>query len=1393
MALTNIDGKGGINILTETGDFKSTYEILLGISKVWKEMDDVSQAALLELVAGKTRGSVVAALFQNGDVLEQAYNSAAGASGSAMNELNTYLNSIQGRIDIFNNSLQTMWMNFIDSDALKIIVDMGTAAIRLVDSIGLLPTVIGGFSAFKLITKDVKVGLDAVNKSVEQSIASKQAEAAASEANAAAQAMENTQENAGVVAKEAGATAGWKDVVATNAQTAATKALAIAKGLLTGIVKGVAIMLASQVIGKAFEWIYKKIDDTIHHAEYLKEEVTELQQTYENAKKTFNENLTELTTSSDTKIYATLEDEFKRLTKGVDKYGNNISLTSDQYERYKEICEQIVGINPAIAAGYDDATKAIGNNASALSELIELQKTQQRQNVKDLLESENLDKIAENALNDYKSVTLEEGTSTYTSYNSVGQALRNSLSSEINDLLASGLNYNSSVNDDYMRLILERLGHEETTGIVESYWNQALGDYDFSRFINDYLNEIANNVDKFGDSYQGLINDAIGQYNQALKYNKNAILEARDGLVGTLLQVPFGEDAYDKLNDSSKNIIVEWIKNSEIFKIDPTATEEEVQTQLDDSVKIVQKLVNQFADENIQAIVDNVDGLDKSALTAREYLDEIRNVASVIWDAIGGENNQYGFTSKTDIEKIFGVDVESELNKWNTAIEIIANYLGKERSELTQHFDYKTMTREEMNAFLGIDWNAIGAENVKSISDVFDLINNVINSSDVISFKTYSALVESVTSYNDILSQTKEIVSDNTEVTEEYKEALIKLVGSEEKVNECFDENNEFVVKDAKALNNLVKAAKKNTAENVRLAKSQARLEYYELYKQMRPYYDAQGNLIRRSNEQILALYEEIGVLQKTIAEYSRLETQLLGTVNAYDKFQQAQEADTETDYISGIEAMVLALGEAFNTAELGTETARASIEGIVPESVYGHLDTVDEKLAAIYSYFKEGKIAQYFDLEFDEDGAITSAEMKLGNLRKFIEDGLGTFGDINDDGINPFEGTDWQHFEFSEAFLAEVNKLETAEERLQYFADQFKVTKDVAFAIIESINDHDAEWLNGDYGSMFDAFVSKSLEDKIYETTTALAELEAQMASNDITPEQYAEQYTTLSGELNNLGKSAREDIAEFEKLTAQIDAQKVNVNELTSTINTMHEKGMSWEDIKLTAEYKELLDASGVLTDLSKQLEGIEITEIVVQLAIDNIDAEIAAIERELQAKVSFGEDGEYKINVGVQLSSDEIAELEKYKKLWEERHDIEVNSDPDDAKTALEVIESAAQSALDVINAIDGTTITINTSSAISNVHKLADALKDLSLVDTATVTVSNTSSYSGTGGGLKGNNWTKKHLLMEAFADGTAHASGDWGLPQSEHNSLVGELGPELVRKNSQIIYLIAGTP
>ena len=42
----------GVDILTKTGDYKSTYEILLEIQKVWDDLTSQKRAALLESMAG---------------------------------------------------------------------------------------------------------------------------------------------------------------------------------------------------------------------------------------------------------------------------------------------------------------------------------------------------------------------------------------------------------------------------------------------------------------------------------------------------------------------------------------------------------------------------------------------------------------------------------------------------------------------------------------------------------------------------------------------------------------------------------------------------------------------------------------------------------------------------------------------------------------------------------------------------------------------------------------------------------------------------------------------------------------------------------------------------------------------------------------------------------------------------------------------------------------------------------------------------------------------------------------------------------------------------------------------------------------------------------------------
>ena len=145
---TKVQGYTGIDILTDSGAYKSTYDILLEISKVWDDLTDQDRAGLLELIAGKTRSNTAAAILSNTKDLEAAFKSAQEAEGSALRENEKYLDSIQGRIDLFNNSVQTMWNNALDSEVVKGFVNIGTQLVKWVDSFGLIKTLITAIGAF---------------------------------------------------------------------------------------------------------------------------------------------------------------------------------------------------------------------------------------------------------------------------------------------------------------------------------------------------------------------------------------------------------------------------------------------------------------------------------------------------------------------------------------------------------------------------------------------------------------------------------------------------------------------------------------------------------------------------------------------------------------------------------------------------------------------------------------------------------------------------------------------------------------------------------------------------------------------------------------------------------------------------------------------------------------------------------------------------------------------------------------------------------------------------------------------------------------------------------------------------------------------------------------------
>lgn len=148
---SKVKALSGVDILTETGEYKSTYQILSQIADVWEDINDMDQAALLELLAGKRNASVLAAILQSPKELKEAYEDAANAEGSALQENEKYLDSIQGRIDQFNNAVQTMWSNALQDDVVKGFVKFGTILVKVIDKIGVLGSLLAALAVGKMI------------------------------------------------------------------------------------------------------------------------------------------------------------------------------------------------------------------------------------------------------------------------------------------------------------------------------------------------------------------------------------------------------------------------------------------------------------------------------------------------------------------------------------------------------------------------------------------------------------------------------------------------------------------------------------------------------------------------------------------------------------------------------------------------------------------------------------------------------------------------------------------------------------------------------------------------------------------------------------------------------------------------------------------------------------------------------------------------------------------------------------------------------------------------------------------------------------------------------------------------------------------------------------------
>lgn len=125
----------GVDIMLDSKNFKSTYQVMKELSQVWSGLSDVTQANVTEMIGGKRNANAVSAILNNFDVAESAMESAANSANVAWEENEKYLDSIQGRLAQLDASFQALSQDVLSSDLVKTGVSFLTSIVKLLDQI----------------------------------------------------------------------------------------------------------------------------------------------------------------------------------------------------------------------------------------------------------------------------------------------------------------------------------------------------------------------------------------------------------------------------------------------------------------------------------------------------------------------------------------------------------------------------------------------------------------------------------------------------------------------------------------------------------------------------------------------------------------------------------------------------------------------------------------------------------------------------------------------------------------------------------------------------------------------------------------------------------------------------------------------------------------------------------------------------------------------------------------------------------------------------------------------------------------------------------------------------------------------------------------------------------
>ena len=328
--------------------------------------------------------------------------------------------------------------------------------------------------------------------------------------------------------------------------------------------------------------------------------------------------------------------QYEQLAEGVDKYGHNISLTSDEFTEYKNLTKEIAETFPSMVSGYNEQNEAIIKNKGSIEALTKAYEDNQKAYYNDILSKSG------DTFNDFKTVSKDE----LSKKNQLSDLMNNKYSQEqMTGLLE---NY-SSFESVFGKTLGKSLTKELFSALNDEFRHEA------TLLSGRYFDTI--DFTQLSPQLQEKVHSVFSELNQTIDTEADKVRPILQAYL-------YGQSSgYDQLDDEAKSAVQSFIQNVD------SAFFEQFDSDIDMETWITNNVINPLKDgvnnSDLAIRIQTLFSLNKEDFSSyQEYVNAVLAIINQLQTLTDKDGNRlYTDEQINGLKTKFGVgDVDSEGN-----------------------------------------------------------------------------------------------------------------------------------------------------------------------------------------------------------------------------------------------------------------------------------------------------------------------------------------------------------------------------------------------------------------------------------------------------------------------------------------------------------------------------------------------------------------------------------------------------------------------------------------------------------------------------------------------------------------------------------------------------------